>query len=131
MGLLKIFGPAQNRLGPVKGQDINLKKVTIFQINILSSIHLKRKYSLSAFKLQNQDRLQARRKREGGGKERHFLADQYTLSQPGRGGHIIPTQYYVPPRPIFRPCDGPGLYIRPTVYTWKPWLTFKFEYVTR
>jgi hypothetical protein len=24
-----------------------------------------------------------------------------------RGGHIIPTQYYKPPR-IFRPCDGPG-----------------------
>ena len=34
----------------------------------------------------------------------HFLADQLTLSQPG--GHIIPTQYYVPPR-IFIPCDGP------------------------
>ena len=26
----------------------------------------------------------------------HFLADHLTLSQPG--GHIIPTQYYVPPR---------------------------------
>ena len=26
----------------------------------------------------------------------HFLSDQLTLSQPG--GHIIPTQYYVPPR---------------------------------
>ena len=25
----------------------------------------------------------------------HFLADHLTLSQPG--GHIIPTQYYVPP----------------------------------
>ena len=25
----------------------------------------------------------------------HFLTDQLTLSQPG-GGHIIPTQYYVP-----------------------------------
>ena len=37
----------------------------------------------------------------------HFLADQLTLSQPG-GGHIIPTQYYVPPQ-IFRPCDGPEL----------------------
>ena len=34
----------------------------------------------------------------------HFLADHLTLSQPG--GHIIPTQYYVPPQ-IFRPCDGP------------------------
>ena len=26
-----------------------------------------------------------------------------------RGGHIIPTQYYVPPQ-IFRPCDGPVTY---------------------
>ena len=34
----------------------------------------------------------------------HFWTDQLTLSQPG--GHIIPTQYYVPPQ-IFRPCDGP------------------------
>ena len=34
----------------------------------------------------------------------HFLTDQLTLSQPG--GHIIPTQYYVPSR-IFRPCDSP------------------------
>ena len=25
----------------------------------------------------------------------------------GGGGHIIPTQYYVPPK-IFRPCDGPA-----------------------
>ena len=32
------------------------------------------------------------------------MADQLTLFQPG--GHIIPTQYYVPFR-IFRPCDGP------------------------
>ena len=49
---------------------------------------------------------QARRKRVAGGARAppHFLADQLTLSQPG--GHIIPTQYYVPPR-IFRPCDGP------------------------
>ena len=39
----------------------------------------------------------------------HFLADQLTLSQPG-GGHIIPTQYYVPPQ-IFRPCDGPEIKI--------------------
>ena len=37
----------------------------------------------------------------------HFLTDQLTLSQPG-GGHIIPTQYYVPPQ-IFRPCDSPGM----------------------
>ena len=50
---------------------------------------------------------QARRKRGAGGHVRfHFLADQLTLSQPG--GHIIPTQYYVPP-PIFRPCDGPEM----------------------
>ena len=40
----------------------------------------------------------------------HFLADQLTLSQPG--GHIIPTQYYVPPQ-IFRPCDGPGITVSP------------------
>ena len=26
----------------------------------------------------------------------------------GGGGHIIPTQYYVPPQ-IFRPCDGPAV----------------------
>ena len=38
-----------------------------------------------------------------GGAGGHFLADQLTLSQPG--GHIIPTEYYVPPQ-IFRPCDG-------------------------
>ena len=42
-----------------------------------------------------------------------FLADQFTLSQPG--GHIIPTQYYTPwyykPPQIFRPCDGPGMAI--------------------
>ena len=32
------------------------------------------------------------------------------LSQAGGpGGHIIPTQYYVPSR-IFRPCDGPDMY---------------------
>ena len=37
----------------------------------------------------------------------HFLADQLILSQPG--GHIIPTQYYVPPL-IFGPCDGPDLW---------------------
>ena len=37
----------------------------------------------------------------GGGR-----ADQLTLFQPG--GHIIPTQYYVPPPRIFRPCDGPA-----------------------
>ena len=36
----------------------------------------------------------------------HFLADQLTLSQPG--GHIIPTQYYVPPQ-IFDPCCMPAL----------------------
>ena len=34
-----------------------------------------------------------------------FLADQLTLS----GGHIIPTQYYVPSRAV-RPCDGLGSY---------------------
>ena len=41
-----------------------------------------------------------------------FLTDQLTLSQPvgaGGGGHIIPTQYYVPSQ-IFRPCDGPDMY---------------------
>ena len=27
-----------------------------------------------------------------------------------RGGHIIPTQHYVPSR-IFRPCDGPVTYV--------------------
>ena len=43
----------------------------------------------------------------GGACAPHFLADQLTLSQPG--GYIIPTQYYVPPPRIFRPCDGPGL----------------------
>ena len=32
----------------------------------------------------------------GGGLEALFLADQLSLSQPG--GHIIPTQYYLPPR---------------------------------
>ena len=32
----------------------------------------------------------------GGHVPPHFLSDQLTLSQPG--GHIIPTQYYVPPR---------------------------------
>ena len=45
---------------------------------------------------------------QGGGQRGQLppqiLADQLTLSQPG--GHMIPTQYYVPPR-IFRPCDGP------------------------
>ena len=35
----------------------------------------------------------------------HFLADQLTLSQPG--GHIIPTQYYVPPPPYFRTLRRP------------------------
>ena len=40
---------------------------------------------------------QARRKRGGrGGMCPPLLADKLTLSQPG--GHIIPTQYYVPPR---------------------------------
>ena len=40
--------------------------------------------------------VQARRKWGAGGPvPPHFLADQLTLSQPG--GHIIPTQYYVPP----------------------------------
>ena len=53
--------------------------------------------------------MQACRKRGGRGHvPPHFLADQLTLFQPG--GHIIPTQYYKPPR-IFRPCDGPGEYI--------------------
>ena len=35
----------------------------------------------------------------------HFLADQLTLSQPG--GHIIPSQYYVPLRflDLRRPCN--------------------------
>ena len=42
----------------------------------------------------------------GGARAPHFLSDQVTLSQPG--GHIIPTQYYVPPR-IFRLCDGPAI----------------------
>ena len=36
----------------------------------------------------------------------HFLADHLTLSQPG--GHIIPTQYYVPPQ-IFDPCCMPAV----------------------
>ena len=52
--------------------------------------------------------VQARRKLGGPGGAYvppHFLADQLTLYQPG--GHIISTQYYVPPQ-IFRPCDGPG-----------------------
>ena len=49
---------------------------------------------------------QARRKR--GAVAPQFLAEQLTLSQPGGGGHIIPTQYYVPSR-IFRPCDGPAM----------------------
>ena len=40
----------------------------------------------------------------------HLLADQLTLSQPG--GHIIPTQYYVPPPHIFRPCDGPAFLVQ-------------------
>ena len=45
--------------------------------------------------------------RKGGGHQPpQILADQLTLSQPG--GHIIPTQYYKPPR-IFRPCDGPDI----------------------
>ena len=52
--------------------------------------------------------IQARRKRGGRGMPPHFLADQLTLSQPG--GHIIPSQYYVPPQ-IFRPCDGPGMHL--------------------
>ena len=46
---------------------------------------------------------------EGGLKPPQFLADQLTLSQPG--GHILPTQYYEPPQ-IFRPCDGPVVYIK-------------------
>ena len=41
----------------------------------------------------------------GGLKSSQFLADQLTLS----GGHIIPTQYYVPSRAV-RPCDGLGSY---------------------
>ena len=40
-----------------------------------------------------------------------------------RGGHIIPTQYYVPSR-IFRPCDGP------VICTYKgKILTFTIEFV--
>ena len=51
--------------------------------------------------------IQACRKRGGAiASPLQFLADKLTLSQPG--GHIIPTQYYKPPR-IFRPCDGPAL----------------------
>ena len=46
----------------------------------------------------------------GGHVPPHFLADQLTLSQPG--GHIIPTQYYVPPPHIFRPCDGPAFLVQ-------------------
>ena len=44
----------------------------------------------------------------------HFLTDQLTLSQPG--GHIIPTQYYVPSQ-IFRPRDSPE----------KVWYVVKYE----
>ena len=43
--------------------------------------------------------------RQGGQPPPQILADQLTLSQPG--GHIIPTQYYLPPR-IFDPCCMPG-----------------------
>jgi len=41
---------------------------------------------------------------QGGLKPPQFLADQLTLSQPG--GHILPTQYYEPPRiqTLRRPC---------------------------
>ena len=44
-----------------------------------------------------------------GARAPHFLADQLTLSQPG--GHIIPTQYYVPPpdfQTLRRPCYIPN-----------------------
>ena len=48
----------------------------------------------------NFDIIQACRKRgPGGARAPQFLADQLTLSQPG--GHIIPTQYYVPLPPGF------------------------------
>ena len=43
----------------------------------------------------------------GGARAPHFLTEHLTLSKPG--GHIIPTQYYVPPPQIFRPCDGPEM----------------------
>ena len=33
----------------------------------------------------------------GGHVPPHFLSDQLTLSQPRGGGHIIPSQNYVPP----------------------------------
>ena len=33
----------------------------------------------------------------GGAHSSQFLPDQSTLSQPGVGGHIIPTQFYIPP----------------------------------
>ena len=42
----------------------------------------------------------------GGSSPLQFFSDQLILSQPG--GHIIPIQYYKPPR-IFGPCDGPAL----------------------
>ena len=38
-----------------------------------------------------------------------FLQISYPHPNQG-GGHIIPTQHYVPSR-IFRPCDGPVTYV--------------------
>ena len=44
-----------------------------------------------------------------GGPAPQFLADQFTLSQPG--GHILPTQYYVPPPPDFQNLRRPWYWI--------------------
>ena len=61
--------------------------------------------TLYACALYNTFKAQGRRKRGVGGLQPpQFLAEQFTLSQPG--GRLYPTQYYEPPR-IFRPCDGP------------------------
>ena len=34
------------------------------------------------------------------------VVDTFELNPILTGGHIIPTQYYVPPTQISRPCDG-------------------------
>ena len=50
---------------------------------------------------------------QAGGSEGHvppqFLADQLTLSQPG-GAHYPHPVLHAPPW-IFRPCDGPEMYL--------------------
>mgnify|MGYP007015620637 CR=1 FL=1 len=47
----------------------------------------------------------------------HYVIVQYraVARSENLGGHIIPTQWYMPPQ-IFRPCDGPVINIKLTLY---------------